>query len=306
MRISKLPFKLFFRLLGYFNSSLDFKSVRGFDSSTKYKFLENINSISINKQGAIDHWNEISTNIVDQITNDDKNFLRNPWVRNALHPNQYYYSFLYYKKLRENYSKEKLKHLCRDIGLGNPLNDIMVQGASPASLKHFFLLDNIQRELGIDFRNLNQIVEFGGGYGSMCRVFFDNMENNICWNIVDLPIIIELQKAYLSDSLKKEDFNKITFNTDCKNIKVDTKSLFIATWSLSETPLSLRYNLENWISSFDYIYITFQKQYGEISNYQYFNGLKGKLESHEVNIKQSNIYNGHYYLICRSKRLTSL
>ena len=79
------------------------------------------------------------------------------------------------------------------------------------------------------------ITEFGGGYGSMCRVALNNLGlSDIKWEIIDLPIMLELQKAYLKESLSTKKFNQVGFHESTSKIFPVNNSLFIATWSLSE------------------------------------------------------------------------
>lgn len=297
MQIRKLFLKTFFKFYGFFNSKREFKDKFGFKAKNINDFLSKLKHINNSSSEALDHWTQITKEAKYQLKNDDSNFLRNKYIRDALHPDQYYYSWIFYKALRRTFSKSKLLDYCRDVGLGNPLRDIILNGASPTSIKHFYLLNKIQQDFNINLNKINFIVEFGGGYGSMCRVAFNNLGiSNNKWSIIDLPIMLELQKLYLRETLSNINFQKINFFDNFSNIKIEDKSIFIATWSLSETPLEFRKKMETWLVNFEYIFIAFQENYNNQSNLDYFMDLKLKLKnSHKVKLKVSEFYPGHYY-----------
>ena len=89
--------------------------------------------------------------------------------------------------------------------------------------------------------DFDMIIEFGGGYGSMCRLI-SNLGFTGEYIIFDLPEFSILQESYLSSirnkpsnlSLVTKLDDLISFGKSCKKI------LLIATWSLSEAPLDVR------------------------------------------------------------------
>ncbi len=292
-----LIYKLFFKYFGKLNSKKSFKNYYGFDEEIKNDLIQNIYKIKNYSEDALNHWNKITQEITKQLESDDSNFLRNDYVKNALHPDQYFYSWMFFKELRKTYSEKNLQKYCKDIALGNPLKDMILKDSSPTSLKHYYLLNKLQKDLEINLNNIDFVTEFGGGYGSMCRIAFNNLKlSKVKWSIIDLPIMVELQKAYLKQSLTTEKLENITFVNSFKKITPKNKSLFIATWSLSETPIVLRSSLEEWLNEFSYLFIAFQKNYNGISNLEYFEQLKTKLHNHDVEIYKNKSYPGHYYL----------
>ena len=288
--------KLCFRLYDVTFGRRNFHKPRGFSSESVNKFLAETISTK-EKSISLEHWDAITLQIRHQIERDGQNFLRNTWVRNALHPNQFYFSYQYYKYLRQFASKEVLSEECADIGLGNPLKDAFLKNASPASLKHRFLLKKMEVDLGVSLSTLAKVVEFGGGYGSTCRVAKVNLTlRDLDWNIIDLPVMLSLQRAYLRDSCGEDCLKTISFFNDFKSVTVPENSLFMATWSLSETPLSLRYEIEVWLKQFDYVFIAFQERYEHIDNLAHFKRYGQFFEDHTVSLEMCDIYPGHYYL----------
>ena len=86
-----------------------------------------------------------------------------------------------------------------------------------------------------------------------------------------------------------------------KNLK---NSLFIANWSLSEVPLSLREEISKLIINFDYIMISFQENFEDINNLNYFRNLQDTLKGkYKIEIIINQFYKGnvfkpekHYFL----------
>jgi len=74
----------------------------------------------------------------------------------------------------------------------------------------------------------DSIVEFGGGYGNMCRIL-KSLWPGVDYTIVDLPLFCALQEIYLDKC-----------GTECNIVPVQNmdsvsdKDMMIATWSLSE------------------------------------------------------------------------
>ena len=84
-----------------------------------------------------------------------------------------------------------------------------------------------------------------------------------------------------------------------------SNQLFIANWSLSETPIKYRKNFVKLITKSNLILICFQEKFEGIDNLKYFNNLKRKL-SYTFNVKiiKNTFYKGnifhrqnHYFLI---------
>jgi len=177
-------------------------------------------------------------------------------------------------------------------------------------IHHLYHLLKFKEYIGIDYKNLDIIFEFGGGYGSMCRLLH-NCGFNKKYIIFDLPVFSAIQKFYLkslgikvlnpSEYLSSEtgviclsDFEELTKLFE--KIPEKKSKLFIGTWSFSETPIEFRKSFLPIIGTFNFHLIAYQKNFNEVNNNEYFN----KFESE---IKKSNWYNyeidhlvNNYYL----------
>lgn len=74
-----------------------------------------------------------------------------------------------------------------------------------------------------------RVVEWGGGFGNMARLI-SQMYNPASYEIVDLPYMNEIQRAYLD----KAEVNAATTSDPDQISDMDGVGVFISTWALSE------------------------------------------------------------------------
>ena len=78
--------------------------------------------------------------------------------------------------------------------------------------------------------------------------------------------------------LKKKNKFQLINNQNFKIFnKIQKKSLFIANWSLSETKLKFREKFINLLKDYNYVLISFQENFEDIDNLEYFKKLSRKL-----------------------------
>lgn len=132
---------------------------------------------------------------------------------------------------------------------------------------------------GKKFNELNFTLEFGGGYGNLCRLIH-KLGFQGKYIIFDLPVFSALQKYYLKLSGLPVFEEIIATGIFCINdikklIKIlrkytptdKDKNLFIATWSLSESPLHVRRKISEFFPMYGYYLIGYQDKFGEIDNW---------------------------------------
>jgi hypothetical protein len=78
--------------------------------------------------------------------------------------------------------------------------------------------------------------------------------------------------------VKKKQINIIN-RTDKINTGTLKNKLFIANWSLSETPIDIRDKIIKKFSKFNFFLISFQNSFENLDNYYYFTQLKTVKES---------------------------
>jgi len=130
---------------------------------------------------------------------------------------------------------------------------------------------------------LNVIFEFGGGYGSMCRLLVCNLKYRGKYLIFDLPEYAALQQYYLKSLnlpyCPPETFNlvngAITCIADFDQLRemlqgAGANALFIGMWSISETPVAFRERLLALAASFDYFLLAFADNFSGVDNIAFF------------------------------------
>ena len=103
------------------------------------------------------------------------------------------------------------------------------------------------------------------------------------------------------DSQKKNNFY---LTSKLKN-RTNKYDLFLANWSLSETPINYRKKFFIKIKNSKYIFISFQEKFENLNNLEYFNNIKKLLsKKFEIKIIKNQFYKGnwfnkqnHYFLI---------
>ena len=191
-------------------------------------------------------------------------------------------NFPYIKKelnyLKSHYLWEDWSRAIIETKTGDPIPSIFYPKSSGNLIHQTYHLAQYKEKTGIDFNNIELVFEFGGGYGSMC-LLLNRLGFNGNYLIYDIPHFSVLQEYYLkSNSIKNfycfSDISKLK-----QKISNNAKSLFIATWSLSEVPLDLRNKIVSIINDFDYILIAYQNEFDGIDNNLYFNNFKDNFKN---------------------------
>lgn len=137
----------------------------------------------------------------------------------------------------------------RESFAGRPRIDVASRGWSATTLGHAYYLARMIDLLGVGQQTAADVVmEFGGGYGNLCRIFRQSLSNST-YILVDLPEFLALQLMFLRLSLPSETIKFITGDGDALaegaiNLvpvgswqRVDIKpDLFLSTFALSESP----------------------------------------------------------------------
>jgi hypothetical protein len=196
------------------------------------------------------------------------------------------------------------KKLIIEDDAGNPIRYIFYPFSSGNRIHQVYHLHILNKNFQIDLKKINRILELGGGYGSLARIFF-LINKSVKYTIFDTFIVNLLQYYYLgilkmkTNFLIKKDFNFFLINKT-KDLKLNNQKylcdLFIANWSLSEFPLKYRNRFIKFILKSKLILISFQAKFEDIDNLKYFTLLKDHL-SKRFNIKiiKNKYYYGNYF-----------
>jgi hypothetical protein len=179
-------------------------------------------------------------------------------------------------------------HLCdivKESPVGHPIPYYLFPASSENMIHHTYHLVRFQQESNLSIGDAEIIVEFGGGYGNMCRLAhrFGFKGKYI---IYDFPEFAAIQAYYLKaqdypikhPAKLKDAESGITCVSDIEsldkllvaNMSEKSRSLFLATWSISETPMDLRKIILEKVKDFQLYLVAYQDSFGEIDNTAFF------------------------------------
>jgi hypothetical protein len=174
----------------------------------------------------------------------------------------------------------------QESNAGHPRRFAWYPASSGTLIHHAYHLSCFEETTGLTVDKMDAIAEFGGGYGSMCRLVH-SLGFKGTYIIFDLPELCALQRFFLSltnqpvlpehkttqgpgiiSVPETERFRSLVAN-------VTGRRMFIGTWSISEAPIELRKLIMNTVSSFDGVLIGYQEQFGDIDNTRFFSQWSG-------------------------------
>jgi hypothetical protein len=135
---------------------------------------------------------------------------------------------------------------------GRPPPFLPMLSTNVMAIEHAFHLLRFHRQQGSYLHDADCIVEFGGGFGSMCRLT-RALGFRGRYVIFDLPPVLALQRYYLGLHGIEADFRAGEAVWLCPDLDVITDWLaaaqplrvsLISTWALSEMPLAVRQRIE--------------------------------------------------------------
>lgn len=198
---------------------------------------------------------------------------------------------LQYEAVKNN---KKLLRSIKETKIGNPKPYWLDPLTSGNAVNHAYSISKLLEKC--DFSDFNNIVELGGGYGSMCRLF-RNYGFTKRYTIFDFPEISALQRYYLNSVGWEEN---TVFTDDIKSLSDDNvTTLLIATWSLSEMPLEIRKKLSG--IKFDYCLIGFRSEFDGVDNMKYFEKFKKTHSNINFCIEPAQNIEKNFYLIGAKK-----
>ena len=161
-------------------------------------------------------------------------------------------------------------------------------------IHHYYSILQLESR-GFQLDTANFIFEFGGGYGSLARIFYSiGFKGN--YIIFDFPEFIVLQKFFLSSVLSKNDYAKVVFIDRVDDLKDFVGpfhlDLCVGLWSISEAPVSLRNELFSFLKA-DWYLFAYQAEFEKVINYDWFTNFgKGDktLDIQEIEHLPKNYY----------------
>lgn len=221
------------------------------------------------------------------LKNDPREFLKWDVIRYTMFVADAKYIKEEFNYLKNQFDfKSRWLHAIKENDFGSPNRHYHLAKSSGNLVHHAYHVANFEYKTKQNINNFDFIFEFGGGYGSMCRLF-QNLNYNKKYLIYDLHPFSALQKYYLKsiniNVLDIESFLESESGILCisnidnlRSILEKTNlenSLFIATWSFSETPLNFREQFLPLIKKMSSCLIAYQDGFQEVDNNSYFNNF---------------------------------
>lgn len=243
-------------------------------------------------------WRDYLNRIRDLVLNSNpREFLRWDVITGTMFVgnDRYIIEELNYLKQRSDWNT-RWREAIAEVTAGNPLPFKKYPESSGNLIHHAYHISQFEEKTGVQVDSVNFVLEFGGGYGSMCRLF-GNLGFKGKYVIFDFPHLTALQKYFLrSIGIAVHKFehvqsagHSVVCISDLEKLKMilstyreEENSLFIATWSISETPMSFRDSVLSLVSNFNSYLIAYQDNFGEVNNMEYFEKYKS---NHQNRIK---------------------
>jgi hypothetical protein len=171
--------------------------------------------------------------------------------------------------------------------VGHPFFYPFYPRSSGNLIHHSYHIAQYELSTGNRIEKLSHIVEFGGGYGSMCRLIH-RLGFSGKYIILDLPHFSALQEFYLrclgftvhnSEKIERSGIYCVSEIDQLSRLTEDVgpDSLFIATWSFSETPVYVRNAVVPILDRFSSFLFAYQEVFGEMDNRRYFDAWRATL-----------------------------
>ena len=281
------------------------------DNLIKTFIKKDLKSKKINKKNLKKTHNLFNKKMFFLLQNDNiSNFLRESFIQKMffLHNRFFVYSEL--KKLKKDKKWSLYKKLIIEDSIGNPIRYFLYPKSSGNRINHVYHLSVLLDQFNLNLSKIKKVFEFGSGYGCMARIF-SKISPSIKYICFDTQYVNLLQYYYLKHCNLDVGFssaNNFELSSNIKKIKKfshNSKYLFIANWSLSETPIQFRSNFNSLIKNSEIILISFQEKFENINNLKYFNRLKLELsKSFNIKIIKNKFYTGnilnkqkHYFFV---------
>jgi hypothetical protein len=210
--------------------------------------------------------------------------------------------------------KSVWEEVIREDPAGDPKPYKGYRQSSGNRIHQAYHLCRFQEETGLPMHRFPLIVEFGGGYGSMCRLVH-KLGFRGQYIIYDLPEFVALQKFYLGlldmPLIEANDASSggqgILCTSDLAvlgsvNPQETQNSLFIATWSLSETDLAFRERIMSLpaIGGAAAYLIAYQRDFEGVDNPRFFDAWREKMGTVSWLHSEISHMTGNYYLFGRT------
>ena len=278
----------------------DLNSIKNKDKNIIRTIQKKLNNIHFNKKNLKNTHNLFNKKIFELLKKGDiTNFLRKNFIQKMFFVHNRLFILKELVELKKDKNWIFYRKLIEEDHVGNPVRYFLYPKSSGNRINHVYHLSILASEFNINLKKVTNVFEFGGGYGCMARIF-SKINSKISFTCFDTGFVNLLQYYYLKQNNLNVGFskkNKFYLISNTKKMNISTSnSLFIANWSLSETPINFRKKFFKLIKNSKLILISFQENFENIDNLKYFKNLKKKLEKKfETKIINNKFYKGNFF-----------
>jgi hypothetical protein len=264
-------------------------------------------------------WGSYMNRLRDLVlTQDPRKFLRWDVVCQTMFITYAHYIYRELKHLRSRGDwRTRLRDAIVEVSVGHPVPYVFCPNTSANLVHHAYHVSQFEEKTGVTVSDIDFIFEFGGGYGSMCRLFH-NLGFTGRYAILDLKPFSALQTYYLTSLglpvMSLNDFKAaktgIICVSDVEMLKGvlpgssgTNKAMFAATWSISETPRHVRDEVLPNISNFDAFLIAYQHRFEEMDNTDFFDRWKMSIDNVDWQTWSITHIPGNSYLVGKSSKI---
>ena len=274
--------------------SVELKKESAVEKNNRNELLDSIKNLNSKKITGKSAWDKYRQRLrLYILTNDPRNFLRwEPIINSMFHnANKCELDYL----INSNWNK--WSRAITETRVGNPPRYAYYKKSSGNLIHTAYNLSRLIDYYKIDIEKINEIIEFGAGYGCMAKLI-NNLGFNGKYVIFDIPEFLALQKYYLRSTDTKENFD---FINQIEKLEDSNPDIFIATWSLSESPIEIRDEFLEKIGKPQYMLIAYQANFESIDNIKYFQEYRKSNQNYNwINCKINHLPK-NYYLIGKKK-----
>ena len=195
-------------------------------------------------------WNDFSAKLESVfLPRPPLSFLRNPDIQKTMFVSgRAKWLDTELNLLESAFDGQRLRSLLEEDFAGDPPLSHARYATSHNSIHHLYHIARYAKSTGVDPAKVRTIVEWGGGYGNLAKIFTRLNGSGLTYTIIDLPLLSVLQWLYLATVLGEERVNMVKGPGDPLaegkvNVLpvcfVDAKKvageMFVSTWALSES-----------------------------------------------------------------------
>ena len=227
-------------------------------------------------------------------------FLRNSFIQNIFFIHNRLFIFFELLELKKDKNWKTWKKLISENDVGKPVRYFLYFDSSGNRIRQVYIIKKFLCSMkSINLNKIKNIIEIGGGYGCMADILI-KQNKKISYTIYDMHEVNLLQFYFLKMNNHNPELGKISgklnlisqLNQLNKFTKKTKNYCFIANWSISEFPIKFRKKFFNTIKKSKYSIISFQENFENINNLEFFNKTVDKLsKKFTVNLQTFDHYN---------------